>query len=296
MPQGQYNYGWGTYNTVSHTVEGNQIFVIQLPDDSYRKVKINDKTAGTYSFTLAELDGANEINRTIASNGGPSDNALFGYYSITNDVFVNREPAKSDWDICFLQYNAVEYGSSFNQRVVGVLQHPDVEVAKISLDNATDIVDASSAVFSAAINAIGYDWKELNYATFQWEIPDTLVYLIKAQNGDYWELRFTAFGGTSTGNIAFTKTKIGSANITENSISLFEMYPNPSNGLVTIAVDAKETVEITWINMHGQQVNHIQHSGAFTTLQQDLSHLEKGMYFVKIRSSKDEQTIKMILN
>jgi hypothetical protein len=293
LPQGLYNYGWGTYNTVSHIVDGVQMYVIQLPDETYRKIRIDNKTSGTYTFTISNLDNSGEVTRSISSNGGPSDNALFGYYSITNDEFINREPNKTDWDLCFLQYNAVEFGTSSNQRVVGVLHHPLVEVAKIHLDNPTDLYDAASVVYSLDANSIGYDWKVLNYQTFQWEIQDTLVYLIKAQNGDYWELRFTAFGGTSTGDISFTKTKIGTASLEQNVFSLFEIYPNPSNGIVNFVIDANEPVSVQWFNMYGQIVHQFQHDGSFSAIQQDLSHLDKGIYFVK--APNYEQTIKIIL-
>jgi len=300
LPTGTYSYGWGTYNTVSHAVEGDQLFVVKLADGSFRKLWIINKIVGNYTFKLANLDNTNEIDRVFSNNGGVSDDALFGYYSISDDEFVNREPAIDTWDLVFLQYNAVTYGATSNQRVMGVLQHPELEVAKIHLDNAGDSYDSQSANYLTEINTIGYDWKELNYATFQWEIHDTLIYIVKTIEGDYWEMIFTGFSGTSTGVIEFNKQKISSAGIAESSISFVELYPNPSSGMVTLAYVAESNLQFEVINSGGQRVHSSQtegQSGAISSVQLDLSNLEKGLYFVQITDNKGSIiTKKLILN
>ncbi len=300
LPTGTYSYGWGTYNTVSHAVEGDQLFVVKLPDDSFRKLWIVGKTAGNYTFKLANLDHSGEIERTFSNNGGISDNALFGYYSILDDEFVNREPDADTWDLVFKQYNAVTYGVAENQRVAGVLQHPETEVARIHIDNAGDSYDSESANYLSEINAIGYDWKELNYDTFQWEVHDTIVYIVKTPVGDYWEMIFSGFSGTSTGVIEFNKRKIGSVGINESSIVFAEVYPNPSTGVITLTYVAESDLHIEVINSGGQRVyreNLEGYNGAISTTQLDLTTVEKGLYFIQITDNDGSLiTKKLILN
>ncbi|WP_343784811.1 T9SS type A sorting domain-containing protein [Wandonia haliotis] len=284
LPSGSYNYGWGSYNTVSHAVEGDQLYVIKLPDDSYRKVWFVSRISGEYIFKIATLDNTTDVEKTFSNTSGVADNALFGYYDIINDQFVNREADASNWDFVFMQYNAEIYGAYGNQRVAGVLQHPDVEVARVDLDNPGDSYDASSLVYVTEVNAIGYDWKSLNYQTFQWEIPDTILYVIKAQNGDYWELQFTDFGGTANGNISFTKRKVGSASIGENEEGFFSIYPNPASGFVTLTHDNSEAFNVSIYSTSGQlkKSEQIEGGSGLNATTISLDGLEAGIYFVNI--------------
>jgi len=73
-----------------------------LADKSFKKIMINDLTAGTYTFTYADVDGSNEKKKSVTKNDMKSQN--FGYYSIVDEQVVTREPATEDWDLVFTEY------------------------------------------------------------------------------------------------------------------------------------------------------------------------------------------------
>jgi hypothetical protein len=298
LPTGTFNYGWGDYNVVNHQVLGTTLYVIKLPNGSFKKFFIESKITGVYTFQLANLDNTDIIERTVSNTQGLADNSLMAYYSITNEEFLNREPNQTAWDILFTQYNAVTYGTSENQRVVGVLMNENTQVVKISLNEPTDNYTYVDEDMSDLINTIGYDWKELNYQTFQWFIHDTLVYVVKTQSGDYWELAFTSFSGQSTGNIGIRKLKLQSANIDSENTAFLQIYPNPSQGQITVAHDFDGRFEMRLVDMSGHTIwsNTNQGSGALQTLSLDFSHMNlDGVYFLQIMDNNGNTRIEKLM-
>jgi hypothetical protein len=60
--QGHPDYGWGIYNTVSHNLTGDSIFIIKLIDGSFKKLRIlkKESAANKYYLSWANLDGTNQ--------------------------------------------------------------------------------------------------------------------------------------------------------------------------------------------------------------------------------------------
>ena len=51
------DYGWGKYNTITHAVVGDSLFVIKLQDGSYKQLWMVEKGgASVYTFRHADLD------------------------------------------------------------------------------------------------------------------------------------------------------------------------------------------------------------------------------------------------
>jgi hypothetical protein len=298
LPTGTFNYGWGTYNVVNHQVIGSTLYVIKLPNGTFKKFFIESKIMGVYTFQLANLDNTEIIERTISNTQGLADNSLMAYYSITNDEFLNREPNQTAWDILFTQYNAVTFGNAQNQRVVGVLMNENTQAVKISLNNSTDSYTYSDDDMSDLINTVGYDWKELNYQTFQWFIHDTLVYVVKTQSGDYWELAFTSFSGQSTGNIGIRKLKLQSAGLDTETASFLQVYPNPSKGQIHVVTDIQGSFEMRLVDMSGRTIwnNTNQGSGVLQTLPLDFGSLNlDGIYVLQIIDEKGNSRMEKLM-
>ena len=73
------------------------------------------------------------------------------------------------------------------------------------------------------------------------------------------------------------------------------VYPNPSNGIFTVSIGGQSgKYEIRIMNMLNQVV-YEKNSEIEDKLQIDLSDQEKGVYFIKIKSSKSELTKKIIV-
>ena len=80
------DYGWGTYDFITHNINGSRIFVLALPNGTLKKLKI-DVMSGfgqSFTFTYADLDGSNEVTQNVSKSTYSSKN--FIYYS--NDTRI----------------------------------------------------------------------------------------------------------------------------------------------------------------------------------------------------------------
>ncbi|HMY63087.1 MAG TPA: hypothetical protein PLI92_02235, partial [Bacteroidia bacterium] len=119
-----FDLGWGEYDLGSHAVMGDSVYFIKLNSNTVKKIWIESLINATYNFRIADLDGSNEIQRSLQKLSYPAKN--FGYYSIANDQFLDREPTKDSWDLCFQQY--VDH--FINYKVTGVLTNDSVQSVK----------------------------------------------------------------------------------------------------------------------------------------------------------------------
>jgi PKD repeat protein len=78
--------------------------------------------------------------------------------------------------------------------------------------------------------------------------------------------------------------------VNENEANVFSMYPNPTNGEVTIKTQAYATIQL--INIVGEIVWT---SNVQKTVDLDFSHLSKGSYFVKVNTNGKIETKKLII-
>jgi hypothetical protein len=194
---GHPNYGWGEYDMNTHNLNGVSLYIIKTRAGSFKKIWIMNKysTLQQYIFRYADLDGSNE--KTVSLDlGGSTKN--FVYYSIDTNEEVDREPDSDKWDLVFTKY----IDKSINYTVTGVLQNMDVTALE-----STD-TDPKSTVFPTTgyltnISTIGSDWKIIDMQTFQYTIDNSRVFFVKDINGDIYRIRFTAFEGSSTGNVSF---------------------------------------------------------------------------------------------
>ena len=80
--------------------------------------------------------------------------------------------------------------------------------------------------------------------------------------------------------------------ISENSTDqIFEVYPNPGNGLLNILTDSK-LKELTIYNSFGQLIYSDQILGKFHL---NLSKFGKGLFVIKIQNDKYSLTKKLIV-
>jgi hypothetical protein len=216
------DYGWGVYNTSSHDIVGDSLFIVQLQDSSYRKLWIKRKASlrNTYIFQYANLDGSGL--KVDSVNCASYTNKNFIYYSIANSSLVDREPISSSWDFVATKYiSNVAYGNTTIPYVVtGILTNnmtyiinpstnttadSGVFAAKLSNVNVST-TDYSTAKFSNNISTIGWDWKSFNSQTYTYTVTDSLVYFVKNRNSKVYKIVFTGFAGSGTGIIKFEKT------------------------------------------------------------------------------------------
>lgn len=218
--------GWGVYNSVTHIITGDSLFVIKLSNGSYKKLWIINVAGGGYNFKYADLDGNNLQTKFLLKSTYSGKN--FAYYSLQTNMELNREPvASANWDLLFTQYTAF---IPTPYTVSGVLANKGVDVAQADdVTNPSTYNNWSAHTFGTDINIIGYDWKAY---TSSWKLTTDTVYFVKSKQGDIWKLIFTGFGGASTGNYIFSKEKVSAVGIKENehlTLATTALYPNPSN-------------------------------------------------------------------
>jgi hypothetical protein len=276
-----FDLGWGVYDFVTHAVTGDSLYFIQLPSGDYKKLWIESLTSGVFYFRWADLDGSNEITAQLDKTTFTSK--FFGYYSITNNMVIDREPVPyNQWDLLFTQYLSI---TPFIYKVAGVLSNDSVFVAQAY---PVDVQTATPAGYTLSdnISTIGYDWKTYDFANNIWTIEDSLVYFVKDRSQGMWKVIFTGFGGSATGDYIFTKEYLGVAGISENAVNpLLSLYPNPATDNIHLIVakqTANETAVLRIINSAGAVVREINTAlpDELNTISINLSGLNKGIYLL----------------
>jgi hypothetical protein len=225
-PNSPFDYGWGKYNPMTHTVEGDKIYVLQLRNGSYKKIQIVKLSGATYTFRYADLDGKNEIEKTITKGNKP-----LIYFSLATNDIVNSVP--TDYDLVFQRYYT--FVSSPNDPnvsqeyvVTGVLSGPGTQVAEAAGIKVEDAKEADFAdKYSSIPTVIGHDWKNFSFSS-GWVLTEDLSYFIKTKTGEKYKLVFLDFQGASTGITTVERTYLGTSSINNEAIlSDVSIYPNP---------------------------------------------------------------------
>nr|NQU91049.1 T9SS type A sorting domain-containing protein [Bacteroidota bacterium] len=97
---------------------------------------------------------------------------------------------------------------------------------------------------------------------------------------------------SGNGMSAVTGLKVGALGVDDLSGNKVSMYPNPSTGLLTIEIHVGTEYQITITDVKGSDVASQMIDGK-TTL--DLTHLQKGIYFVKATSGNIVMVRKLVL-
>jgi hypothetical protein len=290
-PQDPFDLGWGEYSMITHTINGNRIFILELPSGDYKKLMIESLASGVYSFRHANLDGSSEVVASVDKSNFTDKN--FAYYSISNDQVVDREPANNSWDIVFTKYVA-EVAPGMSYGVTGVLSNDGVHVRQADgVDPA--MADYNNFQVDSVIDVIGYDWKSFSMGVY--EITPDLSYFVEDLDGDLWHLVFTRFDLSSSGKTVFAKEQVGSANVEDvEDIKAFGIYPNPAQDVTTIMFDTESETKLTIIDMQGSIVyeESLQPNG-FITHKLALTNFQSGVYFVHLSTEKGSSAQKMFV-
>jgi Secretion system C-terminal sorting domain len=294
-PNNAFDLGWGTYDFVTHIISGDSVYFIKVGPTDFRKIKIESLASGTYNFRFANLDGTNEIIVALAKSA--FQGKFFAYYSLVNNVSIDREPIYNAWDLTFCQYLAID---PVVYKVTGVLSNDSVFVEKaypVDVNTATAGANATSEF----MNAIGYDWKAYDLNLMSWIISDSLVYFVTDRQNAVWKVVFTGFDGATTGNYYFDKSPAVPTGLIENSsIKTFGLYPNPAHDNVRLMLQMSQpgNTIISLVDMKGSIVQTLS-----TTLQSgvqsvdlDVSSLMSGLYQVVVRQGSDIQTSRLLVD
>jgi hypothetical protein len=191
----------------------NEIYVIDRGYDAsgnlrgLRKVVFQEVTDTSYSFRFANLDGSNE--HTFIVKKDPTVNYMCFSFDEEGKQ-LDLEPPKPDWDLIFTQYTTLLYtdeGDPYPYLLTGILANPfGVEIAQDTLYDfsSIDLGIAQNLDYSAALDEIGYDWKDIvgdvNSGNVSYVIIEGLNYVIRDGQGFYYKLRFISYYSLNNGD------------------------------------------------------------------------------------------------
>ena len=287
------NVGWGIYNIITHAIAGNKVYVLEFPDATYRKLRIDVLAGGVFYFTYANLDGTDEQSHTIVKANFTGKN--FAYWNMSTHAPLDREPAAANWDLLFTKYIGFVPTA---YALAGVLQNKEVRVLQVD-GVPTDLADAWSGDYTAEINTIGADWKSFNMTTFQYEYVQDRTYFVKDRAGNLWKLIFTGYGGMATGDITFTQELVSATGIDEMAAVSAVIYPNPvRDGAVSLVLDAASAnITVSLVDLGGQVVNQ-QRIAQVNGLQQhqlNVGGLAAGLYTVRIQGDGINTATRLVI-
>ncbi len=233
-PNMPFDYGWGNYNPMSNSVQGDKIFVIQKRDESYIKFQIQQLIGEDYTFRYADLDGSNEVSYTISKN--LSEGVSLVYFSFETGDMVDMP---TDYDLIFHRYTtplADDDGVFIPYNVTGVLLAPNTEAAIADgVDPATVMESDYTDQYTDSLKVIGHDWKIFDFVS-DWMIDENRAQFVRTSEGDVYKIVFFDYEGAMTGTTTLEKTLVGTSSTIDQSIEELglSIYPNPSTDFITI--------------------------------------------------------------
>lgn len=244
----QFNFGWGTYDQVSHNLYGDSIFIVKANNIFY-KVLIDSlqSTVMTYHFRVGDIVANTTATYTLAK-GTKYANAIFAHFNLANGMDTLREPDIASWDIVFNRYNSLvsQGGPAQPYSVIGALGNRGItfgKAAMVHVDTANNNYSTYTNPWNTSISGIGYDWKVFTPPGGPWVVPDSLSYFIKDLSGKIYQMQFTGYSGSGTGNIYFRKRIVTPTSVKDfNSIvNQYSVFPNPAQNSLNLMVDVKES-------------------------------------------------------
>lgn len=302
-PFSNFDYGFGTYNTSSHIIEANRVFILKYgtQNPTYKKIMITlDPNSGAHYYIVkhANLDNSETVIDTLAI--APHAGKNFFYYRASDSTVLDRGPDSENWDLLFTQYTNVD----MQYTVTGILHNLGVESAKaINVADVNTYDDHFSANWSEYINTIGYDWKVLNQQMTGYDIEDSTVYFVKDLAGNIWKMVMAGFVGSSAGQFMFGKEMLATVSVNgvngKNEASL-SIYPNPVNGgnvNVIYNLNNNTTAKLMVMDMMGRVVVAQQlesqkglHQHILTT-----QNLSAGTYIINVMTDAGVMQQKLIV-
>ncbi|MGB1039190.1 MAG: T9SS type A sorting domain-containing protein, partial [Bacteroidia bacterium] len=291
------DYGWGTYNSSNHNINGNRLFILKAQSGDYYKVVIDQLSIkGLYTFRTAMLDGSNSKSYTYERADARSKDKNFALLNVTTGMFDYTNPNVSDWDLLFTKYQTeVSMGpTTLVMPVSGVKINSGCEVAERSgLDVSSN--DTSSLVWGSNITEIGYDWKVFDRSTFMYNMTEDLAYFVRTANGAVWKIYFTAYegGASAQSNFVIEEIKAGVNSVDERASLNTNIYPNPSRGVLNIDNREGENLSIELLDIRGVVVLKSE-VNAFDVNTIRTADFSKGFYFIRLNSATSTSTKRVI--
>ncbi|MBS3915336.1 MAG: T9SS type A sorting domain-containing protein [Bacteroidetes bacterium] len=310
-----WGFGWGTYNTSSHEVVGDSMYLLAwFNGAAYTKFlkfePMKQTVSGDFVFRFADVDGSNEVTDTLFQSEAAQQN--YKYYNFNSKNNLVREPDKSSWDIAFNRYyEPIPAGPTVMwYPVMGVESNRGTKAAKIispwstvlSTDSTT-LRDQGVANVKNDLTAIGSGWKYFDNGSFKWYLADTQSFIVRsveAADSVFYLIHFTGFGGSADGKVVFAKTRLGKTNaVSHPKIGTMRVFPNPASNQIYVNLEGSHVNQIT-LKLHdlnGRELRSasVENSGSFSNWMMPVHGIKAGIYLLSIESGNDKITQQIII-
>lgn len=297
-PNNAFDFGWGLYNENTHNLNGDSVFLIQLPDGSFKKFFVEDLNYDTaWDIEYANLDNSQRTYLHIPKL--PYANKEFVYLNLETDSILDKEPAATYWDLLFLKYEATNVPGLppgwTTYPVAGVWVNPLITAARDSGVN----VDSNSYAglrFTDTLNTIGWNFVNYNMNTNTYSVVPSQDYFIKGNDANYYKLVFTnsGYGTDATGVFYFDKTQLTSSTAVQNVADpdLISIFPNPARQTLNIMLSQPAT-SVQIADISGRVISDLHVTNKF--MQIDISSLASGVYILSVKGTDNISTSKFVV-
>jgi hypothetical protein len=292
-PDDALDLGWGVLDPQTGEVTGNAVYVLKLRNGQYRKIRIESLAGGLYTFRYANLDGSNEVLKTIqkADHAGKT----LAYFSLETGTTVNVEPTTGGFDLLYCRYVAQLLDPTTQEYipyyVTGILSGPGAQVAEADgVDPLTVAYADYQDSLRTELDVIGHDWKFFDLSA--WTVDADRVFFLKTAGDRVWKLHFVAFGGSTSGNADLEKTDLGIISAVQDPAALglkAAVYPNPVQDQLTVSLDIPAALaqdgQLQVIDLQGRVVLHsaVLLKEGFQVVQLQAGNLVPGMYLLELQ-------------
>jgi len=274
-------------------------------------------TAGTYQVKLTVSNATSSDDETkidyIQVNDNSCDDLLsdysMGFEENENISGWTLEDVNDD-DTTWALYNSAAYAHS-GDRLAGIIHNPDMAMDDYLYTKCFDLNDNNQYELSfwyRVYNSSSPEKIEVKYgtATNHSQMLNTIIDLESISNDNYTQATATfspaqtgeyyiGFHGYSDANMQYLF--IDDINIKDVTLSCvldlnkdnINVYPNPSNGLITISGIEDNKALITIIDVTGRTIFKKQYNSISNTLSINLAEQNEGIY--KIIINQDNKTI-----
>ena len=271
--------------------------VTTLSDIETRNVEVSQYLYGK-DLGDTELAGSRAI-------GGPDDqNQITTRFEIyANADLYSLRVFITDQSVVGAKIYAVIYeaDTTASNGLFPLVESDDYTLTAQDLGNWVDVPFTNSISLFA-----GYAY-EFGIGGYQHPIDSSRVGVtanLSLYNGEHSSFDVTGLSTQSAGNPTWyyiTSTPMVRMNFDPSTISsvsdikqsIFNVYPNPSNGVFVIELAAIEKYDVTVNNVLGQTVLSATTNGMSTTI--DLSNFDKGVYTIELRNANVTYTEKVIV-
>ncbi|WP_234859273.1 M14 family zinc carboxypeptidase [Aquimarina aquimarini] len=227
----------------------------------------------TYQFSVKAKDAAG--NQSAASNTiNATTTGVPSTYEVKLRITFDKYPQETSWEIKNASNQVVHSGGTYGSQPDG------------STLNITKTLDTGcyTLVFKDSFG----DGICCSYGNGSYELTNVASGTVLASGGNFTSQDTSNF--CIDANPALRNTGSNIKTSTKHT-TLFDIYPNPTKGYITIVMEKSERANYTITNKAGQLV----HKGYVSGNKIELNNLPAGMYFVSVTSGNKTYTKKLIL-